>query len=61
MLKHLPRTSHRDFYFFTKSAPEQNTDFKFTMKEEGEEITPSNDYDSGIIYFVFVLGSSKSK
>ena len=61
MLKILSRMIDRDIYIITKSPPEQYTNSKFKTKEIGDEIRPLNEYESGILVFDDILGSSNSR
>ena len=61
MLKILSRISDRDIHIITKSPPEQYTNSKIKIKEISDEIQPLNEYESGIIVFDDILGSSNSR
>ena len=61
MLKTLSRIPDRDIYIITKSPPEQYTNFKIKIKETSDENKPLNEYESGIIVFDDILGSSNSR
>ena len=61
MLKLLPRLPDRDVYIFTKSPPDQYSNSTIKTKEEGERNKPLNEYESAIVVFDDVLGTSNSK
>ena len=61
MLKILSRISDRDVYIITKSPLEQYSNSKIKIKEIKDEIKPLNEYESGIIVFDDILGSSNSR
>ena len=61
MLQILSRISDRDIYIINKSPPEKYTNSKIKIKEINDEIKPLNEYESGIIVFDDILGSSNSR
>ena len=61
MLKFLSRISDRYIYIITKSPPEQYSNSKIKIRETSDEINTLNEYESGIIVFVDILGSSNSR
>ena len=61
MLKILSPIPTRDIYVITKSPPEQYSHSKIKNKEISDEIKTLNKYESGIIVFDDVLGSSNSR
>ena len=60
MLKNFSRMIDRDIYIITKSPPQQYTNSKIKIKEISDETKPLNEYESGIIVFDDILGSSNS-
>ena len=60
MLKFFSRLHNQDFYIITNSPPEQFSNSKIKFTEIGEEIKPLNEYESNIIVFGDILGSSSS-
>ena len=58
MLKFLSQMSDRDFYTINKSPSEQYANSEIKIKGIGEEKEPLNEYESAIIVFDEILGSS---
>ena len=61
MLKNLSRMKDREVYIKTKSPLEQNSNYKFKMKEIGEDFKPLNEYENSVIVFDDILGLSNYK
>ena len=61
LLKILSRKPDRDFYINNKSPPDQYSNSKIKIKENGVKVKPLNDYENATIVFDDVLSSSKSK